>query len=117
MLNDKVANEQGSPNIESGSRLPILSNLSISAPCSADWNSMTGDDKKRFCSLCNHNVFNVSAMRPAEAEAFLSSQFGKRVCVKYYKRRDGTLISQNCPIGLRQLRRQGQKLLRIISSL
>ena len=73
----------------------FLANLSIAAPCPANWDSMTGDDNKRFCSYCNQNVYNISAMSPTEAEALLSSQFGKRLCVRLFKRRDATLISRN----------------------
>lgn len=118
MVNNQNVNESNSPNTESETRFPtLLDNLRVAAPCSADWNSMTGDDRKRFCSSCNQNVYNVSSMTPPEAEAFLASKFGQKLCVRYFKRRDGTLINRNCPIGLRQLRRQGQKVLQIVSSL
>jgi len=28
-----------------------LENLKIASPCTADWESMKGDDRSRFCSL------------------------------------------------------------------
>jgi|GEM_PF-5179945 hypothetical protein len=103
---------------ESKIHLPsFLANLSISAPCSEDWNLMTGDDKKRLCSSCKIHVYNITALESSEAEAFLASEFGKEICVKYFKRSDGTIITKNCPIGLRSLRRQGERLRKFLSSI
>jgi len=103
---------------ESKIHLPtFLANLSISAPCSEDWNLMTGDDKKRLCSSCKIHVYNITALKSSEAEAFLSSEFGNEICVKYFKRSDGTIITENCPIGLRSLRRQGERLRKFLSSI
>jgi hypothetical protein len=118
VINSQNVSESDSLITDSETGFPtLLGNLRVAAPCSADWNSMTGDDRKRFCSACNQNVYNVSSMPPSEAEAFLASKLGQKLCVRYFRRRDGTLIYRNCPIGLHQLRRQGQKVLQIVSSL
>jgi hypothetical protein len=40
-----------------------------------------------------------------EAEAFLVEREGK-VCVRLYKRQDGTVLTADCPVGLRSRRRR-----------
>ncbi len=52
----------------------------IQSPCSADWNAMVGDDRKRFCSLCDKHVHNLSAMTETEARGVVANQ---KVCVRY----------------------------------
>ena len=37
-------------------RLPILDNIRVATPCSADWNQMTGDERARLCGQCNRDV-------------------------------------------------------------
>lgn len=75
-----------------------LDHIKIASPCSADWNEMYGDNRKRFCSECKLNVYNLSEMTQREAENFLFEAEG-RVCVRLYRRKDGTVITQDCPIG------------------
>lgn len=60
---------------------------------------MTGDERKRFCSLCKLNVYNISAMTLPEAEKLITEAEG-RVCVRMFRRADGTVITQDCPVGL-----------------
>ena len=64
-----------------------------------------GDDRSRFCGQCNLNVYNLSSMTRAEAEDFIAKSEG-RVCIRYYRRKDGSIITQNCPVGLRALKRR-----------
>ena len=82
----------------------ILDKLSIAAPCSADWEKMTGDERARFCSLCRKHVYNISAMSRTEAEALIREKEGGRVCLRMFKRADGTVVVDNCPVGLRAIR-------------
>jgi hypothetical protein len=65
---------------------------------------MEGDERVRFCALCSKNVYNLSAMSRSEAEALVREQEG-RLCVRFYRRRDGTLLTDNCPVGFRRMRR------------
>lgn len=80
----------------------FLDRISVASPCSADWDSMTGDDRSRFCGQCQLNVYNLSAMSRPEAEALVQEKEG-RLCVRYYRRYDGTLITRDCPVGLKTL--------------
>jgi hypothetical protein len=57
----------------------------------------------RFCGQCDKSVYNLSAMTRAEAEALVASKDG-RVCVRLYQRQDGTVLTQDCPVGVRRLR-------------
>ena len=75
-----------------------LNNIRIASPCSADWDQMYGDDRKRFCGDCKLNVYNLSGMSREEAEALIINAEG-RLCVRFYKRRDGSVITEDCPVG------------------
>lgn len=82
-----------------------LEDIRIASPCNASWDAMTGDDRVRFCGSCQKNVFNLSNMSRDDAEALIEKTEG-RVCVRYYRRRDGTVLTQDCPVGLRAVRRR-----------
>jgi hypothetical protein len=61
---------------------------------------MTGNDRVRHCPECNLNVYNLSAMTVREAAHLVSSHQG-RLCVRYYRRADGTILTEDCPGGAR----------------
>jgi hypothetical protein len=79
--------------------LNILDNVQIASPCSADWEQMQGDERKRFCGSCTKNVYNLSGMTRRDAEALLIASEGK-ICVRLYRRADGTVLTADCPVGL-----------------
>src|ERR1044071_2533632 len=83
-----------------------LDRLRIASPCSVGWERMTGDDRVRFCDQCNLNVYNISGMTRKQADSLIASAQERRLCVRLYKRMDGTIITQDCPVGLRALRRR-----------
>jgi len=72
-----------------------LTELSVAFDCPARWSAMSGDDRSRHCTHCNRNVYNISDMGREEAIDFLESQ-GAKVCVRYYQRRDGTILTKPC---------------------
>jgi hypothetical protein len=82
-----------------------LSHVRVAAPCRADWERMRGNERVRFCDQCSMNVYNLSNMTKKDAEALLLSTEG-RLCVRYYHRADGTILTNNCPVGLRALKRR-----------
>ena len=85
-------------------RLPVvLENIRIATPCSADWDDMSGDERVRFCGKCEKNVYNLSAMSREEGEALVREKEG-RLCVRLYQRTDGTVITNDCPVGVRRAR-------------
>ncbi len=82
-----------------------LDSLKVAAPCPADWGRMFGDERVRFCAQCSLNVYNLSGMTRAEAEALVTNTEG-RLCVRFYRRADGTILTENCPVGVRALKRR-----------
>jgi hypothetical protein len=86
---------------------PLLANLRVASPCPARWSDMVGDERTRFCGGCRKNVHNLSALGAAEAEALLKANAGD-LCVRYYQRADGTVMTQDCPDGVR--RKKNRKL-------
>jgi hypothetical protein len=85
--------------------LSMLENVKIAKPCPANWDAMTGDERVRFCGQCKLHVYNLSGMTRNDAEDLLSKTEGS-VCVRLYKRADGTVITRDCPVGLAALRRR-----------
>ena len=83
-------------------KLPIhLEDLRIATPCLADWNEMVGDDQVRFCGKCEKNVYNVIAMTRDAAESLVREKEGQ-LCVRLWKRADGTVLTADCPVGVRK---------------
>lgn len=92
-----------------------LDAVRVAAPCHADWDRMTGDDRARFCGSCEKHVYNLSGMTRAEAEELIRSHEGK-LCVRFSRRADGTIISDNCPVGLQALRESSSRPVRWTAS-
>jgi|GEM_PF-1260435 len=80
-----------------------LDNVRVASPCTARWDQMQGDERSRFCSECKLSVYNLSAMTKDEASAFVAGAEG-RVCIRYYQRADGTMLTADCPVGVRAVR-------------
>ncbi len=83
--------------------LPVLDNLRVASPCDMNWDEMSGDARSRFCGKCAKHVYNLSNMTRAEGEALIAEKEGK-LCVRFYQRADGTVLSADCPVGMRKLR-------------
>ena len=79
--------------------------IRIASPCPADWNKMAGDDLVRHCAECDLNVYNLSAMTERDIQRLLGNAQG-RVCGRFYRRADGTILTQDCPRGLRAAARR-----------
>ncbi|SRR5579871_1656291 len=86
-----------------------LSNIHIASPCPADWEKMVGDERVRHCAECNLNVYNLSAMTERQVLELIEDNRGKRICTRFYRRADGTILTQDCPWGLRALKRRASR--------
>jgi hypothetical protein len=85
--------------------------LTVAEPCTEDWERMSGDARVRHCGLCQRNVYNLSAMSADEAETVLREREG-RICVRFYKREDGTITTTDCaPDRLAAARRKARRAL------
>lgn len=86
--------------------LPMLDRVRVASPCNADWNEMLGDDRVRFCLSCEKNVFNLSSMNRDDAESLLQERIGNDLCIRFYQRADGTILTADCPTGVKKKRRK-----------
>lgn len=93
-----------------------LNNLKVASPCSQDWNAMIGNDRKRYCGECKLNVYNLSGMTRTEAENLIINAEG-RLCVRFYKRADGSVITQDCPVGWARVKKSTRALVTAFASL
>jgi len=82
-----------------------LNEISVKSPCTVPWGKMTGDERSRFCGQCKLNVYNLEGMTRAEAEDLLGTSEG-RVCVRFFRRADGTVMTKDCsPVRAARARR------------
>lgn len=79
--------------------------LRIASPCTSSWEAMDGDARRRFCAQCDLHVYNVAELTRAEVAALVAKSEG-RLCMRLYRRADGTVLTRDCPVGLRALRRR-----------
>src|ERR1700742_1380056 len=86
-----------------------LDGVKVAAPCPADWEKMVGDERMRYCGECSLHVYNLSGMTKREAEALIANTEG-RLCVRFYRRSDGTVLTRNCPVGLRAPKRRAARI-------
>lgn len=83
-----------------------LHRIDVPSPCTASWDKMKGDDRVRHCSDCNKNVFNLSAMAAAEATTLLADNQNGDLCVRFYRRPDGTVMTSDCSTSTRAFARR-----------
>jgi hypothetical protein len=95
---------------------PLLNTVYVASPCNVDWSTMSGDDRVRFCGSCSKNVYNISDLSRADAEAFLQAN-GVSKCISLYRRKDGTIITDDCPVGLRKIRDRARAIARFAASI
>ncbi|MDX1934701.1 MAG: hypothetical protein SFU56_19060 [Capsulimonadales bacterium] len=66
---------------------------------------MPGTERVRSCDRCQHRVYNLSEMTSADAADLLRKAEG-RICVRFYQRSDGTIMTRDCPAGLQAVRQR-----------
>jgi hypothetical protein len=86
--------------------LPLLDRIHVASPCSASWDAMTGDDRTRHCAQCDLDVHNIAELTRDEAEQVLAKLAEGRVCARFFRRTDGTILTKDCPVGLAAIRRR-----------
>jgi hypothetical protein len=77
-----------------------VDNLRVASPCSVGWETMSGDERVRRCHSCELNIYNISEMTKPEVEDLITKR-EERVCIRLYKRADGTVLTKDCPVGFR----------------
>ena len=82
-----------------------LDSVRVASPCRAAWDEMAGGAQVRSCARCQKKVYNLSHMTAADAAALVREAEGKSLCVRFYRRSDGTVMTADCPVG----KQAGQK--------
>ena len=82
-----------------------LDQLRVASPCHEAWDRMDGDDRHRSCDRCQKNVYNISEMTSDEAASLIAQHEGK-LCVRFYRREDGTVMTKDCPVGAARVRKR-----------
>lgn len=80
-----------------------LANVQIASPCSASWEAMVGDERRRHCEQCSRDVYDLTVMTRDEVDAFLLAN-ASGACVRLYQRTDGRMLTEDCPVGVRRRR-------------
>lgn len=80
-----------------------VNRLRVASPCSVGWDTMTGDERVRHCHSCQLNIYNTTEMTTAEVQNLIENHEG-RLCIRMYRRADGTVLTKDCPVGLRAVR-------------
>jgi Carboxypeptidase regulatory-like domain len=86
-----------------------VNHILIASPCSARWDTMEGSERARHCGLCSLNVYNISEMTAGEVTNLIAGT-EERVCARIYKRTDGTVLTKDCPVGIRAYYRKTARL-------
>lgn len=67
-----------------------LDRININTPCKANWDEMIGNEQVRFCSHCDLDVHDLSAMTRQEALRLVINSKGK-LCARYTRKPDGPI--------------------------
>ena len=81
----------------------ILDSVRIATPCNVKWEDMSGDERVRLCAQCALHVYNFENMTSAEVRTLVTTTEG-RVCGRFYRRADGTMVTSDCPIAFDKLK-------------
>ena len=79
--------------------------ISVASPCKQSWDEMKGNDNVRFCATCSKNVYQLDNLSADEVRALIVAKEGK-LCWRFFVRRDGTVLTRDCPVGLRRVRQR-----------
>ena len=91
--------------------------IEVEDPCTEDWDAMVGSGAVRYCQLCRFNVYDLSQMTRAEASELVESTEG-RLCVSFYRRADGTVVTSDCaPARFAALRKAARRSLVVAGGL
>lgn len=74
----------------------LLDTIRVESPCEASWDSMIGNDQVRFCEHCNFTVNDLSQLTRKRALRLVRASKG-RLCVRYHRRPDGSLVTRSAP--------------------
>ncbi len=76
----------------------LLRKSKTASLCEARWGHMVGNDRVRCCGQCRRFVYNFSGLTEEEAAQLVHATEGK-ANPRYFERADGTLLTEDCPVG------------------
>lgn len=85
-----------------------VNNLRVASPCSVGWETMSGNERVRRCHSCELNIYNIAEMTSKEVESLIVNR-EDRVCIRLYKRADGTVLTKDCPVGFRAYQKRAAR--------
>lgn len=85
-----------------------LDMIQVKTPCQMDWELMSGSEQTRHCDRCQKNVYNISQMTQQEAISLIKEKEGN-LCLRLFRRHDGTVVTADCPPMKRQSEASGEK--------
>jgi hypothetical protein len=96
--------------------MDCLDDIQVASPCRVPWNDMKGDRRVRSCAECKLKVYDLSAMSRKDAIELVQRTEG-RLCVRFYRRADGTVMTEDCPWPVRAAKRTYALASRVLFSL
>lgn len=66
---------------------------------------MVGDDRVRHCGVCDKHVYTLDTLSAPEVRELVLKTEG-RICWRFFVRKDGTVLTRDCPVGLARVRRR-----------
>lgn len=61
-----------------------MKKIYIPNPCSENWESMSPQEKGRFCSVCNKCVIDFTEKQPHEVQQIIETKRGVSICGRFY---------------------------------
>lgn len=87
------------------SRKDLLDHTIVTSPCQQDWNTMTGNDRVRFCDHCSRHVHNLAELTRTDALRLVRQSKG-RLCIRYFRDPNAELLARAASTKLHQISRR-----------
>lgn len=79
-----------------------MAEIKIASPCNVPLSEMEDRGNCFHCNSCKLNVYHFSNLTNAEI-ADLLNENNEKLCIGIFRREDGTMITKDCPLGLRDV--------------
>ncbi len=87
----------------------LLDKIQIKSPCEADWNTMIGNDRARYCEHCNLSVHDLSQLTRKRARRLVAKSKG-RLCIRYRRLPNGSVVTRVASQKLFQIGRRASRI-------
>lgn len=86
----------------------LLDHCAVAAPCSGACATSDGNPRVSLCQRCGLFLYDVENLSPGAAHTLTVRTEGQ-TSGRLFKRRDGKVMTRNCPVGLEELRARLRK--------